>query len=421
LREASWLSPLRIRRIGIVCALILPVALSLECWLHVDTYGQRIQLTQGDTVSLPLGEDFANFWSGAVLAVQGHARTVYSIKDFLDYELSHTAPFPQFRWYAYPPVTLLLSVPLALFGYISAYAFWLVSGTILCAALFARFLRRPEAALASLAPPAVFFNAVSGQNGQFTAALMAGGLLLLSRRPISAGILFGALCYKPQFALLLPVVLIADQRWHTFWSAGVTAAVLVGASVLVFGWEPWAAYLHNAPINQMVLEQGHLPLMGSNSDTSATCWHRMPTMYVALRMVGASSSFAYFFQVLSGMSAAVLAFMVWRTNAPLEVKGAVLVLATLLATPYAWDYDLIVLTFAIVWLWQDASRTGFQPWERIALATTLAMTIIFSPIAKFSNIQFEPILFWITLGFAYRRARRPASASQYTNWLRRLA
>jgi hypothetical protein len=27
--------------------------------------------------------------------------------------------------------------------------------------------------------------------------------------------------------------------------------------------------------------------------------------------------------------------------------------------PYAWDYDLIVLGFAVVWLWQNGDRAGF--------------------------------------------------------------
>ena len=67
-----------------------------------------------------------------------------------------------------------------------------------------------------IAFPAVFVNLGHGHNGFLTAALMGLALLLLDRRPIVSGILFGLLAYKPQFGLLIPLVLIATGRWKTF-------------------------------------------------------------------------------------------------------------------------------------------------------------------------------------------------------------
>ena len=61
--------------------------------------------------------------------------------------------------------------------------------------------------LLALASPAVLINAVGGQNGTWTAALLGGGLSLLERRPYLAGGLFGMMIYKPHLALLLPVAL----------------------------------------------------------------------------------------------------------------------------------------------------------------------------------------------------------------------
>ena len=48
------------------------------------------------------------------------------------------------------------------------------------------------------------------------AALIAFALVQLDRRPVLAGILFGLLAYKPQFGLMIPLVLIATQRWRAF-------------------------------------------------------------------------------------------------------------------------------------------------------------------------------------------------------------
>ena len=63
--------------------------------------------------------------------------------------------------------------------------------------------------LLALAYPAVLINIGHGQNGFLTAALLGGALVILDRRPIVAGILFGLLVYKPQFGLMIPLALIA--------------------------------------------------------------------------------------------------------------------------------------------------------------------------------------------------------------------
>ena len=59
----------------------------------------------------------------------------------------------------------------------------------------------------ALAFPAVFVNLGHGHNGFLTAALIGFALLWLDRRPVVAGILFGLLAYKPQFGLMIPLVL----------------------------------------------------------------------------------------------------------------------------------------------------------------------------------------------------------------------
>jgi hypothetical protein len=346
-----------------------------------------------------------NTWAGAKLATDGHATTVYDLDAFQAYEKAHAAPFWQFRWYAYPPSVLLLTAPLALFGYLPAYLLWIITGTALCALVFARTMRWPYALLASVAAPAVLLNTIAGQNGPFTAALLAGGVLLLGKRPLISGVLFGLLCYKPQFAVLVPFALAADHRWRTIAAAAATAAAVIGLSIAVFGWEAWSAYLRVASINSFVLENGHFPDMKFIREVAPFCWYRMPTVFTALRSAGASVAMAYATQALSAAAALALVVAVWRGMASLPVKGAVLILGTLAATPYAWDYDLVVLTFAIVWLWQDAEAT-FAPWEKIATAATLLMTILFAPLAFATHLQFGPLLLWTALIFAALRAMR---------------
>jgi hypothetical protein len=49
--------------------------------------------------------------------------------------------------------------------------------------------------------------------------------------------MFGMLCYKPHFGLLIPVALIAGRRWNAIIGAGGAAGLLVGLSIAVFGWQ----------------------------------------------------------------------------------------------------------------------------------------------------------------------------------------
>ena len=74
----------------------------------------------------------------------------------------------------------------------------------------------------------------------------AAGLLLgeLMHRGARRGIAFGLLTVKPQLGLLVPVLLIAQGNWRTFFAAAATALVLAALSVLVYGAEAWQAYFH---------------------------------------------------------------------------------------------------------------------------------------------------------------------------------
>src|SRR5207244_3647915 len=67
-----------------------------------------------------------------------------------------------------------------------------------------------------LAFPMAFWNIGLGQNAFLTAGLFGMATLLIDRRPIVAGLLFGLLCYKPHFGLLIPGALAAGGYWPRF-------------------------------------------------------------------------------------------------------------------------------------------------------------------------------------------------------------
>jgi arabinofuranan 3-O-arabinosyltransferase len=389
--EASWLSPERVRRIAGLFAAAVLLLLVADVWMHT-----RAGLA--DAEGIPLGRDFINYWSGAKLASSGHALQVYDIDGFAAFQRAHVAANATLKWYSYPPVMLLLSLPLALTGFGAGAALWLLLGYGLNAALLAPGLGWRWAALAAFAAPASLMNAMSGQNGAFSAALFAGGIALLDRRPWLAGALFGALCFKPHLGVLVPLALAAGGYGRAFAGAALSALVLCGICVLFFGPGIWPAFLHNAPINVTILETG------------AGFWPRMPTPFAAVMQAGGAPRTAYGAQILSAIAAAAITGMVWRSTAPLRVKGAVLILATFLTTPYAWDYDLLAVTFAVAWLVGEAPEYGFMSFEKFALALAIALPLITMPFLALAHLQPGFAFLWGALIVAARRAFQTRTA-----------
>jgi arabinofuranan 3-O-arabinosyltransferase len=390
--NATWLTAVRVRRAH-VYALVGFVILGFDAWVHTR---HGVTSESGEQ----LGRDFINYWSGAHLAAEGHAATVYDIPAFLEFERAHTAPNAEFKWYSYPPIALLLSMPLATTGFISGLVFWTLSGFAICGTLLTRLLGWQAGLTATLSAPAAFINAWSGQNGQYTAALMGGGIMLLETQPYFAGILFGALCFKPQLAVLIPIALAAGGHWRAFGSSAVTAIALCAATVILFWTDSWAAFQHSSPLNLAILQ-----------DESRN-WHRMPTIFAMVRKLGGAVQIAFAAQIVSAVAAALIVIRIWRGDSSIGIKGSALIIATFLATPYAWDYDCVMLTFAIALFLVGVAPSVILPYEKYLLAIVAITPALISPIAVQTHLQLGPL---ILLAALLMVARRSGMSSEQIN------
>ena len=383
-------------------------------WIGLATSAWFIDLLQQTREGLsnglgrPFGDDFVNYWSGAFLAFQGRVAEIYDFAAFHAFEQSITAQSIQYYHYSYPPVLPLLTLPLAFIPYVPALFVWL--GATWYA--FYRALKltgHAGALLLSLAVPALFINAVGGQNGAMTAALLGGGLLLVDRRPVVAGILFGVMIYKPHLAVMLPAALLAGRRWLVVFVTGATAALLVVTSVAVYGVDAWLRYrLSIDVLRAVVLEDG----------TGVS--HRMVSIFVFARHFGAGAAMSYAWQAVGALVAAVFIARAWWRDQPAHIRNAVLLIGTCLATPYLQDYDLVFGAFVVVWL-QMAEMDSKVPvrWIRIAIAMVLLLPLANAPLAKFIGLSVGPLVFLpvfallICLGAEYSRRRAfelPATA-----------
>jgi alpha-1,2-mannosyltransferase len=219
--------------------------------------------------------------------------------------------------------------------------------------------------LIALAFPAVLINVGHGNNGFLTAALLGGGLVSLDRRPLVAGILFGLMAYKPQFALMIPIALAAGGYWRSFVAAAATAVLLTPVTTLVFGVQVWHAFFVGAEFTRtVVLEQG------------GPGWPKIQSIFSWARMWGAPVPLAYAIQGTATLALAMASAWLWHGKAPYPLKAAGLCLAAILATPYTLDYDMMVLAPAIAFLAADGMARGFGPWEKTALAALWLVPLV---------------------------------------------
>jgi hypothetical protein len=313
-----------------------------------------------------IGRDFVVFWTASVLTLDGQAAQAYDLVRFGAAQEELTGVALPFQPWLYPPHALFHSLPLGLLPYLWSYAVWsaLTLGLYVAATLGRRWTS--SQALILVLAPATFVNFLVGQNGFLTAALLIGGLRLLERRPILAGILLGLLCFKPQLGVLIPVALVAGRFWRPFVGATATVLAVVLLSVAVFGLETWQSYLGQIAVHQsLFFERG-----------SGLFVLMMPTPFMATQILGLDDSTGYGVQALFSLCAIVGVYAAFRKRRDLALQIAVLLVGVFLMVPYGFNYDMTATSVAVLWGFERAVKTGFLPGEKLLLALAWALPIL---------------------------------------------
>ena len=404
LRTGSWLTPERLRvypailLAGFACALAYLIGTSTGLMDRFDR---------------PLGTDFSQVWAAGREVLQGHPAMPYDNPAHAQMQRGIFGENTQFYGWHYPPFFLGLAALLSLLPYLWSLAVWqgVTLGFYLAAIgqIAAQVMppacgeggmpgmaggggqgRRsqpipgaganmPESSplatparrcapgggrapafqwlIPALAFPAVFVNLGHGHNGFLTAALLSGALLCLKQRPLLAGVMFGLLAYKPQFALIVPVALLAGGHWRSLLVAAATVSAMVLATFAAFGLETWQGFFASLEFTRkIVLEQG------------STGFEKIQTVFAAIRLMGGGIELAYAAQTAATLATIAAIAWLWRSSADFRLKAAAVLTATLLTTPYALDYDMMVLGPAIALMVSLGSSRGFETFEKSLLA-----------------------------------------------------
>lgn len=302
--------------------------------------------------------DFSNLWAGTRMALDGHVDALFDVDAYRAALRAMFSPnLPDQEW-SYPPSIMLFGAPLALLPVLPAYLVW-TFGTVILLHLAIRPLRLPAMLhVAALASPAVLINAMFGQNGALTAALLIGGLLAAPKRPVFAGVLFGLLTVKPHLGILIPFCLIASRNWRAFASAAITAVALAVGTGLAFGFEVWTSFMgETRALMTSIMEAPYPQSYHSNA----------LTVFIMARSFGASLDIAYAVQAVATLAAIATVTWLWLPSTAIDPRRRALLTATLavVATPYGYTYDTIPMCVALVYMFAVSAR---PQWPLFAIA-----------------------------------------------------
>jgi len=270
LKNGCWVTPERLRNYPLIIGVMGIMAL-VVLWSTGQT-------AMTDLLGRPIGTDFSGFWTAGRMILDGRPADIFDPVAHITFqrEFYQRADIQVYGWH-YPPFLMPVAAAVASLPYVFGFIGWQLSTLAMFVAMLRSVLpgRATLVTIVAIGFPATFSTLGHGHNAFLTAALLGSGLLLLDRRPVIAGVLFGLLAYKPQFGILLPLVLVLLGQWKAIASASVTVIVMAVGVTLAYGFDIWPAFIAGTEFTRTaVLELG------------ATGWSKIQSVFSAARSFG---------------------------------------------------------------------------------------------------------------------------------------
>lgn len=289
----------------------------------------------------PLGHDLRVFWTVSWITTHLGPLAAFDPATLFPIQLGFFPDYPEVGRWLYPPPLQWVIQPLSRLPYPWAYALYVIVSVTAFAAAVSGWRRASGWPwLMVMAFPGLWVAVLAGQNSVLTLLLMAVALTYSTTRPWLAGVCGGLLVVKPQLAVLLPLWWLCDRQWRALVAMIVTGAVSCILSLVWGGWALWAAFFAAvSQFNAEVVQQG-----------AGDIWYAMPTMFAFARLHGAPLSVAYTLYVLVAVPSVLFTAWLWARRAPLPLRVAAAVTATLLVQPYLLYYELVWLIVPLLCL-----------------------------------------------------------------------
>lgn len=284
--------------------------------------------------------DFDILYIAGKMVWRGDVEDAYHLPSLLRVMQELTGQEAFLPW-AYPPpfnLVMALFAPLPI-----GLAYLLFIGATLIA--FLLVLRRisgplfPAVMLASF--PSLMLNIACGQNAFLTGTLIGLTCIGLLKHRGSAGLPLGLMVIKPHLAVGLAACALMMRRWVCLSGAVGTALLASAIATLVLGPTIWNAFLRGANEASANLAAGHYPL------------YRMISVYAWLRSSGLPATLALLAQITVAVLALGFVLFAVRKRLPQRRIVGIAIMAGLLISPYAYDYDLPIYGIGFALLLPD--------------------------------------------------------------------
>jgi hypothetical protein len=242
-------------------------------------------------------------------------------------------------WF-YPPHYVLFTYVFGLLPYAIAKFLFIASSVVLF--VFAVYVwcqkipRTCNILFYVCATPLMYYVIIIGQNSLYTASFLLLGLHFLDKKPIISGLCLGLLTCKPQFVIIIPFALLLTRHYKVVYYLSMCFAIQAITSIVIFGLQPWIAFLKTADVVFRLLATDilHVSLMISSFSTFIALGIPLP--------LAKSLSWIWFISV-SGIG-----LYIWYIRKGDQLAKAILVSAIYLATPYMFHYDFFICIIAIL-------------------------------------------------------------------------
>ncbi|WP_114188358.1 glycosyltransferase family 87 protein [Microvirga aerophila] len=326
--------------------------------------------------------DFDTFYIVAEMVWRGEIEQAYSFATMSQAQEAFGGKQSFMPW-TYPPQFNLLVAPLAFLPLGLAYSCFTAGTLVAYLVILKRIAGDHFQRLLLVLFPAIIVTVACGQNGFLTGTLIGLTCLGFQRHKALAGLPLGLMIIKPHLAVTFAVYTLIARRWITALVAAGTVAATSLLATLLLGPGIWAAFLDGVKEARVFLEHGMYPL------------YRMISVYAALYTVGVPAPIAITVQVLVAIVALMMIGFASRRGLGLRQSLGLAAVASLLISPYAYDYDLPIYGIGLALLLPDLERLG----SKVELTAIYVMSVLIGLVGLAQSfrlqVQFGPD---VTLG-----------------------
>lgn len=333
--------------------------------IAVSQYAVFVASLFGLSADYTFGGDFAAFWSAAKETLDGGLARLYA-SNGLERAIQFHSPHQDLEGltWQYPPHAALIFSPIGLLPFSIAYAVWCAAGLAVFAYALWSVGLHDRLLVIALASIPVLLTLKTGQNALFMGALLLIAVFNARSNPIVAGIAAALLTTKPQLGLLLPVFFIAAGHWRALIYASLGSVAAIAASIGIVGVETWIRFFEAVTSVSGAVATGDMPV------------YKMVNVYAAAQLLGVPDMLAL--SLAAGGIMIATGILTWVSRASDDPKWhyAALAVLTLIAAPYSYYYELVLIVPALIFVLERGYAAGWLRFERESVSLIVLLTLV---------------------------------------------